>query len=259
MNNKDPAVLFYTSDFLTGVSDLTMEERGQYITLLCMQHQKGHLSEKTICLTVGNVSVDVMNKFKKDENGLYFNGRMEAESEKRSKYIESRVENGKKGGRKKSTSLASGKAYGKHKAKLGENGNENENINTNKDNILPYPLEEFHFGTEMEDQIHIWLKYKSERKESYKPTGFKTLLGAIKKQADEHGDQAVIDLINISMASNWQGIIWDKLVKKDKPKQSTGNYLDEVIKEGMQSESNRYGKDYETDPVTVPRLLQGSR
>jgi hypothetical protein len=42
----------------------------------------------------------------------------------------------------------------------------------------------------------------------------------------------------------------------DKPK---GNYLDEVIKEGMQSESNRYGKDYETDPVTVPRLLQGSR
>jgi hypothetical protein len=47
--------------------------------------------------------------------------------------------------------------------------------------------------------------------------------------------------------------------KQDKPKQSTGNYLDEVIKEGMQSESNRYGKDYETDPVTVPRLLQGSR
>jgi hypothetical protein len=47
--------------------------------------------------------------------------------------------------------------------------------------------------------------------------------------------------------------------KQDKPKQSTGNYLDEVIKEGMQSESNRYGKDYETDPVTVQRLLQGSR
>jgi hypothetical protein len=47
--------------------------------------------------------------------------------------------------------------------------------------------------------------------------------------------------------------------KQDKPKQSTGNYLDEVIKEGMQSESNRYGKDYETDPVTVPRLLQRSR
>jgi uncharacterized protein YdaU (DUF1376 family) len=90
MSNKDPAVLFYTSDFLTGVADLTMEERGQYITLLCMQHQKGHLSEKTICLTIGKVSVDVMNKFQKDENGLYYQHRMEEESDKRSKYIESR-------------------------------------------------------------------------------------------------------------------------------------------------------------------------
>jgi hypothetical protein len=135
MSNKDPAVLFYTSDFLTGVADLTMEERGQYITLLCMQHQKGHLSEKTICLTIGKVSVDVMNKFQKDENGLYYQHRMEEESDKRSKYIESRIENGKKGGRKKSTSLGISKAYGKHKAKLGENENENENINkiTKKD------------------------------------------------------------------------------------------------------------------------------
>jgi uncharacterized protein YdaU (DUF1376 family) len=127
MGNKDPAVLFYTSDFLTGVTDLTMEERGQYITLLCMQHQKGHLSEKTICLTVGNVSVDVMKKFQIDGNGLYYQHRMEEETEKRSKFIESRIENGKKGGRKKTTSLTTSEAYGKHKAKLGEN--ENENIN----------------------------------------------------------------------------------------------------------------------------------
>jgi predicted phage replisome organizer len=106
-----------------------------------------------------------------------------------------------------------------------------ESKNKNKDNIPPYPLEEFHFGTELEDQIHIWLKYKSERKESYKPTGFKTLLGTIKKQADEHGDQAVIDLINICMASNWQGIIWDKLVKKDKPK---SNLREVKIPEGWE-------------------------
>ena len=47
---KDPAVLFYTADFLIGVSDLTDEECGKYIKLLCLQHQKGHLSEKQICL-----------------------------------------------------------------------------------------------------------------------------------------------------------------------------------------------------------------
>ena len=69
---KDPAILFYTGDFLNGCTDLTFEERGQYITLLCLQHQKGHLSEKTIRLSVGSVSVDVMAKFLKDETGLFF-------------------------------------------------------------------------------------------------------------------------------------------------------------------------------------------
>ena len=80
---SNPAVLFYTSDFLTGVLDLTMEERGQYITLLCVQHQKGHLKEETIRLLVGSVSVNVLNKFIKDENGFYYNPRMELEKEKR--------------------------------------------------------------------------------------------------------------------------------------------------------------------------------
>ena len=57
---NDPAVLFYTSDFLTGVMDMTMEERGQYITLLCYQHQKGHIHEKTIKIVVGSCSDSVV-------------------------------------------------------------------------------------------------------------------------------------------------------------------------------------------------------
>jgi hypothetical protein len=73
---KDPAFLFYSNDFLTGVSDLTMEERGQYITLLCLQHQKGALPEKTTRLAVGSVSVDVLKKFKVDEHGCIFNERL---------------------------------------------------------------------------------------------------------------------------------------------------------------------------------------
>jgi hypothetical protein len=80
---KDPAVLFFTGDFLNGCTDLTFEERGQYITLLCLQHQKGHLSMKAIKLSVGNVSADVMSKFTKDEIGLFYNERMEKEIIKR--------------------------------------------------------------------------------------------------------------------------------------------------------------------------------
>lgn len=96
---KDPAFLFYSSDFLNGVADLTMEERGQYITLLCLQHQKGELTEKTTRLSVGSVSVDVLNKFRKLENGNYSNDRLCLEIEKRQMFTESRRINGIKGGR----------------------------------------------------------------------------------------------------------------------------------------------------------------
>ena len=78
-----------------------MEERGQYITMLCLQHLSGHLNEKTISLSVGSVSVDVLSKFKIDEDGLYYNERLQIEIEKRSKFTKSRTSNGLKGGRPK--------------------------------------------------------------------------------------------------------------------------------------------------------------
>jgi uncharacterized protein YdaU (DUF1376 family) len=85
---KDPAFLFYSSDFLSGVQDLTMEERGQYITLLCLQHQKGHLTEKMIRLCCGNAAADVMAKFRQDDDGLFFNERLEIEVGKRKAHTE---------------------------------------------------------------------------------------------------------------------------------------------------------------------------
>lgn len=91
--SKDPAVLFYTGDFLNGCVGLTMEERGQYITLLCLQHQSGHLSLKTIKLAVGTISDDVLKKFSKDISGNYFNERMGEEIEKRISHSRKQREN----------------------------------------------------------------------------------------------------------------------------------------------------------------------
>ena len=124
---KDPAFLFYSSDFLSGISDLTMEERGQYITMLCLQHQKGNLSEKTIRLNVGSVSVDVISKFKIDSEGNYFNERLSLEIEKRNLFTESRRNNGLKGGRPKKETKPNGKPTGKHKGNLMGDVNEDEN------------------------------------------------------------------------------------------------------------------------------------
>lgn len=135
MMNNDPAVLFYTSDFLTGVMDMTMEERGQYITLLAYQHQKGHIAVKTIRLLVGNVSDNVLSHFKIDEEGLYFNQRMDIEKEARRKFTESRRKNGKKGGR---PNKASGKPNGKAKENHMGNEDDNENINIYIKIIIEY-------------------------------------------------------------------------------------------------------------------------
>ena len=128
---KDPAVLFYTSDFLIGVTDMPFLERGYYITLLCLQHQKGHLSEETICFTLGLNSFSqipkVMEKFVKDKNGLYYQHRMEEETQKRAAFTESRRNNGKKGGRPPREDVDDKNHMDNHM----ENENENENVNVN--------------------------------------------------------------------------------------------------------------------------------
>lgn len=138
---KDPAFLFYPGDFLVGVSDLTMDERGQYITLLCLQFTKGHLSEKVMKIAVGKISADVLAKFVQDEDGNYYNERLEHEITKRQKYSESRSLNGSKGGRPKKEIKESEKPYAFQNESICESTeqayekhteNENENINDNR-------------------------------------------------------------------------------------------------------------------------------
>lgn len=119
MKNKDPAFLFYSSDFLTGTILFSDEQVGKYIRLMCLQHQKGHLKEADIIKMCGSFDDDIMSKFAKDDDGLFYNLRLEAEIEKRTKYAESR--------RKNRTSKQNDNTYVKHME------NENENININKD------------------------------------------------------------------------------------------------------------------------------
>ena len=96
---KDPCFNFYSADFMQGVSDLTMEERGMFITMLCLQHQKGELTEKTIRLNVGNPTQDVLDKFRITESGSLVNDRLIFEVNKKAVFNESRRKNGQKGGR----------------------------------------------------------------------------------------------------------------------------------------------------------------
>ena len=93
MAGKDPAVLFYTSDFLSGVSLMTMKERGQYITLLCLQRERGHMTAAEMQRAVGKLSDEVRSKFAEDEDGKLYNERMEQEIEKRKAHSRRQREN----------------------------------------------------------------------------------------------------------------------------------------------------------------------
>lgn len=90
---KDPAFLFYSADFQIGTEDMTNEQVGCYIRLMCRQHLKGHISEEHMLKICKTYDTAVMDKFKVDENGLYYNERLESEIIKRKRYSESRANN----------------------------------------------------------------------------------------------------------------------------------------------------------------------
>lgn len=135
---KDPAFLFYSSDFLTGTALLNYEEIGKYVKLLCYMHQHGALTKSQMENLVGNLSDNLMVKFSLTENGTYINERLFEEIEKRKKFTESRRENGKKGGRKP-LGYPNGYPSGEASANLPENENENvievRSIDRYKDNF----------------------------------------------------------------------------------------------------------------------------
>ena len=196
---KDPAVLFYTSDFLSSTQGLTLEEIGMLIKLLCMQHQTGHLTKKTIKIAVGEVSQDVLSFFKEDESGLLYNERMDFEKEKRRAFSESRRKNGEKAkGKKKSICKASASHMENENVNVNENVNKNENgaedENKNKygtfENVLltekehkklkeKYP----HTYENKIDNLSYYIESKGDKYKSH----YATILSWQRKEKEEEG------------------------------------------------------------------------
>lgn len=89
---KDPAVLFYTSDFLGGTLLFTYEQKGQYIDLLCLQREiyPDHIPLDRMIIVCSSYDNPVFKKFTMDSDKKYYNERMEYEIKKRISYCESR-------------------------------------------------------------------------------------------------------------------------------------------------------------------------
>ena len=100
------------------------------------------------------------------------------------------------------------------------------------DYIIPQPLT---------DKLREWVKYKTERKESYKEQGMKALLRQVENNQLTYGCDSVCALIEDSMSNGWKGIIFDRLKQKaSAPKQQQwqgsnrrgGNVFLDLIDEG---------------------------
>ena len=89
-------------------------------------------------------------------------------------------------------------------------------------------LSSFNFDEELEETVRDWLEYKREKRQNYKAVGLKTLLGQIKRYAERYGDGAMIELIRDSMASNYQGITFDRLKRAPVRSGDRLSWIDEV-------------------------------
>ena len=81
----------------------------------------------------------------------------------------------------------------------------------------------------LKEKILEWNKYKIEKKKKYTETGINNLLKQIDKHVKKYGVNAVIDLIDECMASNYQGIIFDKLKEKPPTRKSIAEKNAEVL------------------------------
>lgn len=64
-------------------------------------------------------------------------------------------------------------------------------------------------------KLQVWLDYKRERRESYKPTGLSALVSKVSVSAEKYGNQAVMDLIDQAMSCGYKGIPFDRLAHKN--------------------------------------------
>ena len=157
-----------------------------------------------------------------------------------------KAENGKKGGSKAEAKAkqTESKTEANHKReqtesdiegeKEGEGEGEKENECYIPPVIPPCSAEPAEFAGELGSAFADWIAYKRERRETYKETGYRNLVTQVRNAANTYGDAAVVEVIRNSIASRYQGIVFDRLKKNNtQPQGSKSRYdwMDKVVLE----------------------------
>ena len=205
---KDPAFLFYSNDFLSGTYTMSNEQVGKYIRLLCLQHQKGTITERDMMNICGSYDEDIFSKFSQCENG-YYNLRLRDEADKRKAYSDSRRKNKLKNKLDNQDIFNTSQSYVQHM----ENENENENESVIENCIITL------FGNfELCKSWKEWTDFKRVQfKFQYKTIQSEvTAINNLHKLSNGKTDIAT-SIINQSIGNGWKGFF----ELKNQPKQPT--------------------------------------
>ena len=217
MSTKAPAFQLYAQDFLTGVMDLTMEERGVYITLLCKQwsvNDTNGIPKKRLRLFLGydweNLPEMVKEKF--IDNGDYFyNKRLLQIVLDQNAFREKQRLNGLKGGRPKTQKKPKKSSSMKIEDRSKKIEEEKEVV------VYPYNSKQF---------LNTWSNWKIYKAKEFK-FNYRTLQSeqaALKKLLNESDNEAhAVESIESAMANGWKGIYPQKIITNGK--QSNKNEL----------------------------------
>lgn len=105
------------------------------------------------------------------------------------------------------------------------------------------------FSGSLREAFDDWVAYKAEKRQQYKPRGLKSLITQIQRYAEQFGEDATATAIRNSMASNYQGIVFDRIgrdaklgAKTSRPKEKApGEYKGEDFIEMLMGGDEKHG------------------
>lgn len=210
-NMKNPAVKFYPDNFLGATSLWENNQVGAYIRILSQQIIFGHLSEKQILKIIESKELweFLKPKFVLDDNGLYYNLRMDHEINRAQGQSDKNAENAKK----------------RWNPDANADANADANLTSEYEYCIPVS-----WSIELRGVWGEWVQHRKEKK-------IKLTKKAIEKQIkflNEIGEDRAIAAINYSIRQGWTGIFEEK-------KQHPGFGPKPLTKEGLRAQARALG------------------
>lgn len=206
---------FYPDDFAGGTRGMSLAAKGAFIDLLAYQFANGSipLDDRTLCRIIGafpeewqEIRAEVLCKFE-DEGGMLVNRRMQKERDERNEIREKRIQAVNKRWNKTDTLVCDLNKQTGYKSNdlVYTSPSPSPSPSKKKENPLA-PKGGIEFPPDFSDKrraaFATWAQYKREKGQTYKATGWQTLLSKFSHLSDDQIQAS----IESSMASNYAGI-----------------------------------------------------